>query len=460
MSNEELNRDNERVEARLDKLLNNLPCLVYRCRVLKDYNYVLEYASKGCEELLGLTSHELCSGRINYIERMTYPPDLRQLRQAVAHGIDTKTAWHVMYRLLLPNGVIKWVWDQGEAIYGANGLPLYLEGLIMDVSDQKFLEIKLQEENRQLKLSMENADHLGKLIGKSDAMRKVYDLILKASETDTNVIILGETGCGKDVVARTIHDCSGKTGAYVPVNCGAIPENLLESEFFGHVRGAFTGAISNKEGYLTAADNGTLFLDEVGELPLPLQVKFLRALESKSYTPVGGYTTKMSRFRLVVATNRDLAQMVNNGQMRADFYWRINVLPIRLAPLRERLEDLPLLIKNWEENNGIELKLSHAARVALGRHSWPGNVRELQNFLARFATFGESAIESLGGAALLEDPPPGSSLAEAVLALEEKMILAALEKCQWRRDRCAKLLGLNLRTLQRKMKNMGIGRGK
>ena len=306
-------QDNARVISRLQKLLNRLPALVYRCRIVGDEQYVLEYASKGSIDLLGLTPESLVEGQVNTIERMTHPADLKRLRQVEHDSIVAHRPWQLMYRLQLPGGRIKWVWDQGEAIYGEDGTPLYLEGLMMDVSEQKFQEIALQDENRQLRLSLENSQGLGALVGKSEAMRRVYSLILKAAETDASVIIYGETGCGKDMVARAIHNYSGRKGAYVPVNCGAIPENLLESEFFGHTRGAFTGAATAKEGFVAAADGGTLFLDEIGELPINLQVKFLRVLESKSYTPLGSNAQKTSHFRLVAATNRDLAALVREN---------------------------------------------------------------------------------------------------------------------------------------------------
>lgn len=456
MSPAQIAKDNARVEARLDKLLNILPALVYRCRILDNYQYVLEYASKGSEALLGLKPAELTLGGTNFIERMTHPADILRLREAVREGIDSHMPWEVMYRVILPGNVVKWVWDQGETIYSEAGKPLYLEGLMMDISGQKFLELALQEENRQLKRQLESAEGLGDFVGKSEAMRKVYRLILKAAETDTNIIIHGETGSGKDVAARAIHAYSGRKGAYVPVNCAALPENLMESEFFGYTRGAFTGAGAAKEGFLAAANNGTLFLDEIGEMPLNLQVKFLRALESKSFTPLGANKPKSSNFRLVSATNRDLAALVRAGKMRPDFYYRINVLTIHLPPLRERIEDLPLLIKAWEERHNAKLNLSRKAKLAMNQYDWPGNIRELQNFLDRYTTFGEVAVDSLVALNAVSDIALDQPLDEAIRQLETNMILAALEKAHWRIGKCAELLGLNLRTLQRKMKVLGI----
>ena len=456
-------QENERVRARIDRLVNRLPCLVYRCRIDpgermdSDYRMTLEYVSRGSQDLLGISEKNMVENAWNTLERMTHPADLQGVRKAVYDSIVTHTPYEKMYRLRLPDGTRKWVWDQGEAVYDEHGAPIYFEGLLMDVSGQKFTEIALKEENERLKMGMDSAERMGAIVGKSEAMHRVYNLIMKAAETDANVIIYGETGCGKDMVARAIHNYSGRKGAYVPVNCGAIPENLLESEFFGYARGAFTGATGSKEGFVAAANNGTLFLDEVGELPMHLQVKFLRVLESKSYTPLGTTVPRQSSFRLVSATNRDMRSMVREGKVRADFYYRVNVLEIKLPPLRERREDIPLLVKSWSERNGVNLSLPHEVRIAMNHYEWPGNVRELQNFLDRYATFGRSAADALNGADQIIPPvTEGLTLAEATQKLEEKMIFRALEKCHWHRGRTADALGLNLRTLQRKMKNLGI----
>lgn len=447
-------------QATFLRFLNHLPGLAYRCRINNDYSEsVLEFASQGSVGLLGMTPEELVRDNFNTFERMTPPADLRLVKQRIRDSIVAHTPYQLMYRLNLPSGTHKWIWDQGEAVYDEAGNACYLEGLIMDISEQKFQELALQEENRQLKVTADRLYGLGPIVGKSEGMRQVYNRILKAAESDTNVIIYGETGCGKDLVARTIHDYSGRKGAYVPVNCGAIPESLLESEFFGHTKGSFSGAVANKDGYIAAAHNGTLFLDEIGELPMHLQVKLLRAIENKMYTPLGSNTPRTSNFRLVAATNQDLAKLVREKKTRSDFYYRINVLTITLPPLREREGDLSLLIEAWCDRNATRLNIPLNIRHYLEKYSWPGNVRELHNFLARYATFGEAALEGLGDLAetsVLTPPMEGLSLEEATLQLEDRMIRHALEHCHWRRKDTAAYLGLNLRTLQRKMKRLGI----
>ncbi len=456
------------VEESYVRLLNHLPGLAYRCRVLHSVpdtseriEYILDFASKGSFELLGVPSEMMVQNKYNTIERMMHPDDLQKTRRDIYDSIVAHQPYQVMYRLLLPSGRLKWIWDQGEGVFDATGELRYLEGLMMDISEQKFQELELKEENRQLKASVENLYGLGNIVGKSEAMRKVYNLILKAAETDTNVIIYGETGSGKDVVAKAIHEYSARKGKYVPVNCGAIPEQLLESEFFGHTKGAFSGAHANKEGYIGAADNGTLFLDEIGELPLHLQVKLLRAIENKMYTPVGSNTAKVSSFRLIAATNQDLSKMVMEKKMRSDFYYRVHVLSITLPPLRERQGDIPLLVEAYLERKGLSCTLPLQVRLAMEHYDWPGNVRELHNFLDRYTAFGEAALESLGEAGKPEAlfpvlPHEGLTLEKATLQLEERMIRQALERCRWRRGDAANALGLNLRTFQRKMKRLGM----
>ncbi len=452
------------VEESYHRLLEHIPGMAYRCRVEKargseqGFEYVLEFVSRGSFDLLGIPAGDMIEQNQNVIERMTHPDDLPRQRQSIYDKVVMGQPYQAMYRLILPGGRVKWVWDQGEGVTGPDGGLWYLEGLMMDVSEQKFMELSLREENRQFKTSTDSLFGLGGMVGKSEAMRKVYELVLKAAETESNIIIYGETGSGKDVAARAIHALSGRRGPYVPVNCGAIPESLMESEFFGHTRGAFSGATGNKEGYIGAANNGTLFLDEIGELPLQLQVKLLRALENKMYTPVGGTDPRESSFRLIAATNQDLAKMVREKTMRSDFYYRVHVLSITLPPLRERLADLPLLTAAWMEKRGTSIDIPLPVRLAMEHYGWPGNIRELYNFLDRYAAFGEAALDSLGEAGraglVLPDFHDGLTLEDATLQLEERLIRQALEKCRWRRGEAAACLGLNLRTLQRKMKRL------
>lgn len=460
-------------ESHLARLLDNLPGLAYRCHLDAELEPTLEFVSKGSFDLLGFEPEHLLKDNWNSIERMTHPDDLDRIQKEVRDALLERRPYKMMYRVQMMNGDRKWIWDQGEGVYDDSGVPYGLDGIIMDVSVQKMREIDLAEENERLKSSLKGRYRFGDIVGKSEPMQKVYNLILKASESDTNVIIYGETGTGKDLVARTVHELSAREGRFVPVNCGAIPEHLLESEFFGHKRGAFTGANTDKLGLLGAADGGTLFLDELGELDLNLQVKLLRAIESKQYTPVGDTRSRRSSFRIIAATNRDLKAMVRQGTMRPDFFYRIHVLPVPVPPLRERREDIPLLIEHFlsirDEGEEPIQALPTAVRIALEDYDWPGNIRELQNILDRYVTFGEvnfadvslseeiavpTIASQVAGAGM--EIPTGGTLKDAVERLERTMIVSTLEQCRWRRGDAAKALGLNIRTMQRKMKKYGI----
>lgn len=228
------------------------------------------------------------------------------------------------------------------------------------------------------------------LVGQSAAMQAVRRDIEQVANTDANVLITGESGTGKEVVARNVHYHSGRRHKpFVPVNCGAIPHDLLESELFGHEKGAFTGAITSRQGRFSMAEGGTLFLDEIGEMTMAMQVKLLRVLEERVFERVGGTTTIHADVRIVAATNRNLQEMVAQGKFREDLYFRLDVFPIRLPTLRERIEDLPLLIKELisrlEQTKRNSVRFTQEAIVAMSRYSWPGNIRELANQIERMA---------------------------------------------------------------------------
>jgi PAS domain S-box-containing protein len=457
-------------QRQLTRLFNNLPGMAYRCSVDSELNTILEFVSKGCVELCGVSPEYFTDQKTNVLDTLTHPDDLSNIRKLQDAAILGNHPYKLLYRIFLEDGRLKWIWDQGECVYDDDGTPLYLEGIMIDISAQKLREFELLQENQRLQEgALEDRYKFKNIIGKSRGMREVFKLIVKAAKSNANVIILGETGTGKDLVAQTIHEERGTGGPYVPVNCGAIPANLMESEFFGHKKGSFTGAGSDRQGYLAAADGGTLFLDEVGEIDLSIQVKLLRALESKLYTPVGRSHPMYSNFRLIAATNRDLGEMVKNGTMRSDFFFRLHVLPIRVPPLRERLEDLPLLASEFMARylgeDTTPPKLPGNLRAVFDTHNWPGNVRELQNVLERYLTFGDMVMNDFGLDASdmnkdldesLIEAENHSSLEKAMSYLERRIILKTLEKNHWRKGKTAGELGLNMRTMQRKLKKHGL----
>lgn len=317
----------------------------------------------------------------------------------------------------------------------------------------------LRQENIHLRSSMKERYRFRDIIGKSRAMQEVYELILKAANSDASVAIFGESGTGKELVARAIHDLSGRHDKeFVTVNCGAIPENLLESEFFGHRKGAFTGAFANKLGYLDIADQGTLFLDEVGELTLSMQVKLLRAIDGGDYYPVGVSRPKKSSFRVIAATNRNLSRLVTEGAMREDFFYRIHVISITIPPLRERREDIPTLVDHFMTRYQGGGKVTHLPARILDEmfgYSWPGNVRELQNVIRRHLSVGRWDFpgKAVGPR---EAGHPESGLRGEIEAVEKNVIRNALEQFGGNRTRASRFLGISRRALSRKIEKLGL----
>jgi two-component system, NtrC family, response regulator HydG len=319
----------------------------------------------------------------------------------------------------------------------------------------------LRRENIHLRSSLKERFRFRNILGKSEVMQEVYELILKAAHSDASAAVFGESGTGKELVARAIHALSGRHDKeFVTVNCGAIPENLLESEFFGHKRGAFTGAYSDKVGYLDIADGGTLFLDEVGELTLSMQVKLLRAIDGGDYTPVGSSKLKTSNFRVIAATNRSLIDLVKEGGMREDFYYRIHVIPIDLPPLRERKEDIPLLVDHflglYRPAHHQEARIPAKMLDVMFSYPWPGNVRELQNVIRRYLSVGNWDFLNQEHGSPGESGPDGYSLKGAVEDLEKAAVRKALEQTRWNRTKAAQILGISRRALFRKIKRLEL----
>jgi DNA-binding NtrC family response regulator len=322
-------------------------------------------------------------------------------------------------------------------------------------------------------LRSSRADAAVDLVGDSPAFRRCLDSARKAARGDANVLVTGETGTGKERIARFIHDASPRCdGPFIPVNCGAIPETLIESELFGHTRGAFTGAISDRPGKFALAHGGTLFLDEVGEMPLAAQVRLLRVLQERAVEPVGGSGPVRVDFRLIAATHRDLRAEVRAGRFREDLRYRLHVIPVELPPLRERAGDVVLLAKRFLDHYNARYGNSFAFEEAHPRlllaHSWPGNVRELANAVER------AVVLSEGGdlAFQLEDPDAAernadeggggggtvgpSSVRERRRAAERNEIVSALEACRWNKTQAAARLGISRRGLLYKIKDYGI----
>ncbi len=303
------------------------------------------------------------------------------------------------------------------------------------------------------------------IIGDSAAMRQLLDLVAKVAATDSTVLITGETGTGKELVGRAVHEASRRHDRpFSPVNSAAFPETLLESELFGHRRGAFTGATANKRGLFEAAHRGTVFLDEVGEMPLSMQAKLLRFLQTGEIRPVGGESSRQVDVRLVTATNRDLEQAVVGGAFREDLYYRLAVIPIQVPPLRERREDIPLLahhfLRSFSSRMGKRVgAISESAIALMEQYAWPGNVRELENTVERGVALCRG--DELGAEDLpprLRDPAPDwvAEDLQSLGNLERAHILRTLDRVGWNRKRAAEILQVSTTTLWRRLKEFGV----
>ncbi len=355
----------------------------------------------------------------------------------------------------------------------------YLTKPLIDQELQLSIERALEkrrmlEENRNLKAQLTEKFGVNNIIGHDYKMLKMFDVMESVAATRTTVLILGESGTGKTMTARAIHDMSDRRDKpFVEVACGALPENLLESELFGHVEGAFTGANGDKIGKFLQADGGTLFLDEVATASPGLQVKLLRALQDREFEAVGGTETHKVDVRVVLATNADLEDMVAKGEFREDLYYRINVVSLTQAPLRERLGDIPAIAEHYfkvfNEQNGRDLKgISTDAMRVLQEYSWPGNVRELVNILERAVVLcrgteitrgdlpDKLTTELMAQAALPATPTGRNSLKSALSAPERQLIIDALEQNGWNRQATSRMLGINRTTLYKKMKKYDI----
>lgn len=306
-------------------------------------------------------------------------------------------------------------------------------------------------------------------VGVSPQIAKVFDVLGKVIPTRSNILILGESGTGKGLIAEVVHNNSQrKDKPFICINCSAIPENLLESELFGYRKGAFTGATSDKKGLITMADQGTLFLDEIGDMPLGLQAKVLKVLETGEVQPLGDTKAAFADVRLVAATNKDLEEQIRKGLFREDLYYRLNVIEVKIPPLRERREDINVLAHHFiekysKENNKRVSGITDEALAALNNYPWPGNIRELRNVIERAVVLsGEGAIgiAELPDKIKTRDGSPGlNTLKDRLDHYEEKIIKEALQANDWRKEETALQLGVDLATLYRKIKKLGIAEG-
>ena len=346
--------------------------------------------------------------------------------------------------------------------------PVEFDELLIKI--KRLFEVKnLLLENRLLRKEVQRNFDFENIVGKSTAIKKIYEIISTVAETDTTVLITGKSGTGKELVARALHyNSKRRNKPLIAVNCGTITENLIESELFGHKRGAFTGAISDKEGLVKAADGGTLFLDEISELPLQLQVKLLRVLQEKEYTPVGSTLAITVNVRFIASTNRDLKEEVAAGRFREDLYYRLNIVEIHLPSLKDREEDIPLLADHFlnkyrnEMNKNIK-GIDPEAMRAMMAYEWKGEIRELENILERAVIFCKEEFITLKDLPQIFSSKTGAvdfskmgSLEDSVRKFERDYIFKVLENNNFDKEKTAEILKVGLSTLYRKLKELDI----
>ena len=427
--------------------------------------------SPGFCSLLGYQPHEV-GGNMSEWHTMLHPDSLEAFRFRLKEHEHNSGTFHLKCRMKTKQDQWKTVASCFQILLcESESVPVLLFGTHTETNSPDECRKKNTGSDDECILSdtaltsaLNRSNRFGSLVGKSKIMRLLYSLIMKIAQSNSNVVIYGESGTGKELVAKTIHELSRRhKNRFVTINCGAIPAELLESEFFGYKKGAFTGAAINKTGYLDWADGGTLFMDEVAELNTNMQAKLLRAIDGGGYTPVGSQTTHHPDIRIIAATNHNLLDNVRNGLMREDFFYRLHILPVHIPPLRERNEDLPLLIDHFlrlysEENQVVDMP-DQVMDTMLNYH-WPGNVRELQNAIRRYITFGKievtpvDTIESAGGFNL--NLNGNHDLQSFILDAEAAYLKHILESNNWHRGKAAKILGINRKTLYKKIQRYNL----
>ncbi len=444
--------------------INQLPVVCYHSRFINNA-WVVQSISDGITRLLGYKKEDII-GKKGFHELVL---DNEFYTTLPLESDQSTDKFSFLYALMTAQQTPKRVIDKGIFLFGPSGQLVGSLGILMDYTLESDFDI-LDHISFQLPTRSEQIGSLEQIIYSSATMKKVVDRILKIANTNGHVLIQGESGTGKELTARAIHE-SSKYGrrSFIAINCGAISEHLIESEFFGHVKGAFSGANEKRKGYLDVVNHGTLFLDEVGEMPINMQIKLLRVLDGYGYTPVGGTKEQHSQFRLICATNRKLEQSIAAGLMRLDFYHRIKQLTVTLPPLRDRQEDLLPLIRAFAERYYNDNRLPMTMKKypipedileKFKAYHWPGNIRELHHAVIKYLSFGEvDFTEKMREVGLVNqlkehlEVSQGAPSEESVSysEYEKRSLLKVLNQCHWDTKEAARILNKTQRTIQRKI---------
>jgi PAS domain S-box-containing protein len=476
-----------RAEARYRALVEQIPAVTFMAPL--DGSTSELYVSPQIEELLGFSAQEWLEEPFLWY-RQLHPEDQVRWTESFARTCFSGERLRAEFRFLARDGRVVWVHGEAKLVMDEHGAPLFLHGVAFDITERKRaeeatlaaydeirrLKDQLQADNVYLQEEIKLKCNFGEIVGQTPAIRSVLHQVEQVAGTQATVLLLGETGTGKELLARAIHSSSPRRARpMLTVSAAALPSALIESELFGHEKGAYTGAMTRQIGRFEQADGSTLFLDEIGELPLEVQVKLLRVLQFGQFERLGSTRTLSANVRIIAASNRDLATMVKEGRFREDLFYRLNVFPICLPPLRERVDDIPLLawsfVREFGRTMGRKIdSIPHATMETLKSYPWPGNIRELRNVIER------AMIVAQGPTLQVELPSlsSGKSLTPAIsggataptngLTLDDTQrshILAVLQKTGWRvsgKNGAAAILGLKPTTLESKMARLGIKR--
>jgi PAS domain S-box-containing protein len=477
-----------RAEARYRALVEQIPAVTFMAAL--DGSSSALYVSPQIEELLGFTAQEWLDDPFLWF-RQLHPDDQARWTEDFARTCFTGERFRAEFRFLARDGRVVWVHGEAKLVTDDSGAPLFLHGVAFDITERRraeeaaaaaYEEIRrlkdqLQADNAYLQEEIKLKYNYGEIVGQSPAIQKVMHQVEQVAGTTATVLVLGETGTGKELLARAIHDRSPRRARpMLTLNAAALPTTLLESELFGREKGAYTGALTRQIGRFEQCDGSTLFLDEIGELPLEVQVKLLRVLQYGQFERLGSTRTLSANVRIIAASNQDLETMVKEGRFREDLFYRLNVFPIFLPPLRERTEDMPLLVWAFVKEFGRSMgktiaSIPRATMDALKRYPWPGNIRELRNVIERamIVTQGPVLEVELPFPSRTNHFPPTRSLTAeetpadgwTLASSQRQHILAVLQKTGWRvsgKNGAAAILGLKPTTLESRMAKLGIKR--
>ena len=464
--------DRKRAEEKLrqeERELRRITDAIPQTIVVQDPEGNTIHANQAVLDYTGLTIEDVTTS--DFRARIFHPEDIERLRAERQAALSRGVPFEIEQRALRRDGQYRWFLIRYNPFNDEQGLLVRWYATGTDIDDRKRAEERTRNENVALREEIDRSSMFEEIVGASAPLRQVLAQVAKVAPTDSTVLISGETGTGKELIARAVHKRSNRSArAFIRVNCGAISPSLIASELFGHEKGAFTGALQRRIGRFEAADGGTIFLDEIGDLSIEVQIALLRVLQEREFERVGSSQPLAVDVRVLVATNRDLKSAVNAGTFRQDLFYRLNVFPIHLPSLSERVDDIPLMVEyfvdRYAQKAGKKFKDITSKTLALfQRYLWPGNIRELQNVVERAVILCDNETFSIDETWLkLESPPPSGPvvpLAATLIEREKQMIEAALAQCQGRvsgPSGAAHKLGIPRQTLDARILSLGINK--